>query len=306
MTGRSGLRVTGLVACLACLLAPATASGQSAEVIDMRLDGGGTTTPTISEAFRIPRRGGDRTALEKGLTLAPDDSIVVVDPFVARVRLETRRGRGQVALASYVRLRTDSTIVADPAGTESGLFVLEEHRRCGGPRMIVYLGALTLEEWPRGHQACVGAKGATLSNRGTAYALRVDTGGRAHLAVTEDSVAILWYGREAEQEPATPCDAVAGGTPCVRIARAGSLWGWSLDQPPEDESDPVPAPFLSLDEAREAWRRAVDYYGDDIWGRSLLKKPWFWAGVGGGAAILSCILWWCQGDDVTGTVIINP
>ena len=50
---------------------------------------------------------------------------------------------------------------------------------------------------------------------------------------------------------------------------------------------------------------AVDFNGRDIWDDSIFKKPLFWVTTGAVLGGVACIIW-CGGDDVTGTVIINP
>lgn len=236
-----------------------------------------------------------------------DDRFEVRSPWVVHLRLAmSRRGFGDIALAADSRDRSGQTVLGPPAGDAHAAIRVERARR-GGARVRLDRGALFLTNWPV--SACMVAAGACTVHLGTAYALRVDDGAQAYLAVTEDSVEIVWWDRpdEPAQEPADACEAVSRGTACRQMAAPGEVWTWSVADPPRrwDNENQALLGFATLGAMYTAIENAVDFNGHDIWGEPIFKKPLFWVTTGAVLGGVACIIW-CGGDDVTGTVIINP
>lgn len=265
--------------------------------------GGGGGDPTPDGAWQV--RGSQRAALKSGTRLATNDSLGMLSPWVVHVELSAGDfGRGKLSLATDVRLETEETVIGPAAGSLGSSFKIEENP-CGGQRVRIHRGALTVKLWPADHPLCTVAVGARLRNRGTAYGLRVDDASNAYLGVTEDSVSIFWYGRATEQEPTLPCDGNPNdATPCVQVAPQGTVWTWSYDLRPtevRDPEEPPPLPFVSWADARAG---AVDFLGKDIYD----DFTW-WPAIPVVVAVGACVIfdvWPCGGGDVSGNVILNP
>jgi hypothetical protein len=255
-------------------------------------------------------RAGDvdaRGLVSESATVGYDDRFEVRSPWVVHLRLAmSRRGYGDVAVAADSRDRSGQTVLGPPAGDANASVRVDRARR-GGARVELARGALFLTNWPA--SACMVAAGACTVHLGTAYALRVDDGGQAYLAVTEDSVEIVWWDGpdEPAQEPADLCEAVSPGTACRQMAAPGEVWTWSVTEPPRrwDNENQALLGFATLAGMYAALDDAVDFNGRDIWDDSIFKKPLFWVTTGAVLGGVACIIW-CGGDDVTGTVIINP
>ncbi len=229
------------------------------------------------------------------------DQLGLLLPWASRLGIDYTRQVGprtqtREAEAVVARAFNDSDgnkILRGPAAGSQGALYRFERTTNDRTRVEVVRGAIVLREWPEqvAEAVCIHAVGGCTTTLGTDYALEVDDGGRARLAVWSGEVQIDWTSEE-------------DSTNVVLVtAAAKSVWTWTATDPPEEED--------TDDDLLAAIWDGLKHNGKEIWedGGSFFGKPYVWGpiAVGGGIGI-ACLLklfGFCDGD-AKGLVIVNP
>jgi hypothetical protein len=274
------------------LFAAEPAMAQWARIIEIKhvTQDSTASVADVQHVWLLPQ--GDRAerfGAREDYQFSHTDELGLALPWATKLGIDLGRQRGgrSEGRAVVARAFLDSRgnkVLRGTADNRDGAAYRFERFNNGRTRVEVLSGAMVLHEWPqvRNQTVCIFATGACARTVGTDYAIEVDDTQRSRLVVESGEVEIDWT---------NPQDSSS----VVVLARPGTVWTWTVTEPPEEEDND--------DEVMALIQDALEHYGDDIWGKSFFETPWPYV-IGGG--IIACAIWCFGDDDATGTVTIIP